>query len=123
MRCLSRTANEELATLEKENLDTRTELDGGSQAFRLFSTQAKGDLLILYHLNPGLIDTIDAVARRIGRTAKEIDEDVRDLVTIGVLRTSKIGSHEVITFDKSKDDEAQESIVSHLKTIKTGRTG
>jgi len=106
--------------LENESLDAKTELrEGAKRLFRLFSTQTKGDLLILFHLNPGLIDTIDAVARRIGRTAKEIDEDVRDLVTIGILRTRKIGSYEVITFDKSKDNEAQESIVSHLKGIKT----
>jgi predicted transcriptional regulator len=110
--------------LENESLDAKTELrEGAKRLFRLFSTQTKGDLLILFHLNPGLIDTIDAVARRIGRTAKEIDEDVRDLVTIGILRTRKIGSYEVITFNKSKDDEAQESIVSHLKSIKTGRAG
>jgi hypothetical protein len=97
------------------------ELVGGAQPFRLFSTEIKGDLLMLFHRNPGLIDTIDAVARRIGRTARAIEEDLRDLVTIGILRTRKLGAHEVITFNRSKDDEAQESIINHLRNIKAGR--
>ncbi len=108
--------------MENERFDVKTELVGGHQAFRLFSTEIKGDLLILFHKNPGLIDTFDGVARRIGRLAKAIEEDVRDLVMIGILRTRKIGAYEVITFNRSKDDEAQETIVNHLKDIKAGRT-
>jgi predicted transcriptional regulator len=107
--------------LENGSLDAKTKLVGEYQAFRLFSTEIKGDLLILFHKNPGLIDTFDGVARRIGRTAKAIEEDVRDLVTIGILRTRKIGAYEVITFDRSKDNETQESIVNHLKGIRAGR--
>jgi hypothetical protein len=41
--------------------------------------------------------------------------------TIGILRTRKIGAYDVITFNRSKDDEAQESILSHLNDIKAGR--
>ena len=92
-----------------------------NRLFQLFSTELKGDLLVLFHKNPGLIDTFDGVARRIGRTAKAIQEDVRDLVTIGILRTRQIGAHEVITFDPSKDDEIQENIVNRLKGINTKR--
>jgi hypothetical protein len=87
---------------------------------RLFSTEIKGDLLILFHKNPGLIDTFDGVARRIGRVAEAIEQDVRDLVAIGVLRTRKIGAYIVIVFNRSKDNEAQESIVNHLRSLKNG---
>jgi hypothetical protein len=98
-------------------------VSGDNKLFQmLFSTEIKGDLLVLFHKNPGLIDTFDGVARRIGRTAKAIQEDVRDLVTIGILRTRQIGSHEVITFDPSKDDETQEGIVNHLRSIKPSRS-
>jgi hypothetical protein len=106
--------------LEDGSVEATTELVGGYQAFQFFSTEIKGDLLILFHRNPGLIDTIDAVARRIGRTARAIEEDIRDLLAIGILRTRKIGAYEVITFNRSKDDEVQESIVNHLKGIKDG---
>ena len=87
----------------------------------LISTEVKGDLLVLFHKNPGLIDTYDGVARRIGRIAKSIEADVRDLVTLGILKVRQIGSREVLLFDRSKDREAQETIVNQLKTLKTGR--
>ena len=87
----------------------------------LISTEVKGDLLVLFHKNPGLIDTYDGVARRIGRIAKSIEADVRDLVTLGILKVRQIGSREVLLFDRSKDRETQETIVNQLKTLKTGR--
>jgi len=87
----------------------------------LISTEAKGDLLVLFHKNPGLIDTLEGVARRIGRIAKSIEADVRDLVTLGILKVRQIGSREFLLFDRSKDRETQETIVNQLKTLKTGR--
>jgi hypothetical protein len=87
----------------------------------LISTEVKGDLLVLFHKNPGVIDTYDGVARRIGRIAKSIEADVRDLVTLGLLKVRQNGSHEVLLFDRSKDRETQETIVNQLKTLKTGR--
>jgi len=87
----------------------------------LISTEVKGDLLVLFHKNPGLIDTHEGVARRIGRIAKSIEADVRDLVTLGILKVRQIGGREVLLFDRSKDRETQETIVNQLKTLKTGR--
>jgi hypothetical protein len=83
----------------------------------LLSSQVRGELLILYHRNPGLLDTIDGVARRIGRTGISIEKDVRDLVNLGVLKTKKIGSSEVILLDRARDREVLETIASHIKTL------
>ena len=85
----------------------------------LFSTEVKGDLLVLFHKNPGLIDTYEGVARRIGRIAKSIEADVRDLIALGILKVQQIGGREAIFFDRSKDWETQETIVNHLKTLRT----
>ncbi|PYS59423.1 MAG: hypothetical protein DMF76_16505 [Acidobacteria bacterium] len=87
----------------------------------LISTEVKGDLLVLFHKNPGLIDTHEGVARRIGRIANSIEADVRDLVTLGILKVRQIGGREVLLFDRSKDRETQETIVTQLKTLKTRR--
>ena len=87
----------------------------------LISTEVKGDLLVLFHKNPGLIDTPEGVARRIGRIANSIEADVRDLVTLGILKVRQIGSRDVLLFDRSKDRETQETIVTQLKTLKTRR--
>ena len=81
----------------------------------LLGSEIRGDLLILFHRNPGLIDTIQGVARRIGRTPSEIVEDVEGLVGIGVLKRKKIGTSEVILLDRVRDRQVLESVESGLK--------
>ena len=81
----------------------------------LLGSEIRGDLLILFHRNPGLIDTIQGVARRIGRTPSEIADDIEGLVGIGVLKRKKIGSSDVILLDRVRDRQVLESVESGLK--------
>ena len=83
----------------------------------LLASEVTGDLLVLFHRNPGLIDTLDSVARRIGRTGSSIEEDVQTLVNIGILRTRKIGRSEVLLLDRAKDQEVLDTIAKHLKNL------
>jgi len=87
----------------------------------LLSSEIKGELLILFHRNPGLVDTIDGVARRIGRTGHSIDNDVQSLVNLGVLKTRKVGTSEVIGLDRSKDLEVLEAVADHVRTTTESR--
>ena len=84
----------------------------------LLSREVKGDLLVFFHKNPGLIDTIDGVARRIRRTATLAEPDVREPVSLGVLNEKKIGESEVLFLDRKKDRELLESLANDLKTVK-----
>ena len=83
----------------------------------LLASEITGDLLVLFHRNPGLIDTIDSVARRIGRTGSSIEEDVQMLVNVGILKTQKIGRSEVLLLDRAKDQEVLDAVAKHLKNL------
>ncbi|MBI4257331.1 MAG: hypothetical protein HY619_00090 [Thaumarchaeota archaeon] len=85
---------------------------------KLLSSEIKGDLLVLFHKNPGLIDTINGVARRIGTRSSAIEADVRDFVEIGLLKRKQIGTHETISIDHAKDKEVQETIGNYLRNLK-----
>jgi len=74
----------------------------------------------LFHRNPGLIDTVDGVARRVGRTTIAVISDVRELLQLGVLKQKRIGNSEVVFLDRSKDRELLESVANHLKTVRIG---
>jgi len=87
----------------------------------LLSSDIKGELVALFHRNPGLIDTADGVARRIGRRASAIQKDVADLVELGVLKMRRIGSAEVILLDRVRDREIQRIIASNIGRTKTGQ--
>jgi len=83
----------------------------------LLGSEIRGDLLTLFHRNPGLIDTIDGVARRIGRTSASIEEDIRELVQIGVLKEKKIGNSEAYLLDRKRDKQILDDVASHLNNI------
>src|SRR5438270_11267524 len=87
----------------------------------MLSSEIKGDLLVLFHKNPGLIDSLDGIARRIGRVGTAIQADVQDIVNVHILGTRQIGGREIIFLDRSGDRAAQASIMNYLKYLK-GRT-
>jgi hypothetical protein len=95
------------------------EMSDPNQLFKLMlSSEVKGDLLVLFHRNPGLIDSIEGVARRIGRVGTTIQADVRDMVSAHILGTKQIGEREIIFLDHSGDHAAQETIITYLKNLK-----
>lgn len=95
-------------------------MSGGEILSTLLASEVRGDLLVLFHRNPGLIDTVDGVARRIGRTTVAVISDVRELLVLGILRQKRIGTSEVVFLDRAKDRELLDSVANHLKTVRIG---
>lgn len=82
---------------------------------RLLSSEVKADLLTLFHRNPGLVDSSDGIARRIGRATDEIDADVDDFLDMGLLKATQAGSVTLLRLNKEKDTEIQHSLAEYLK--------
>jgi predicted transcriptional regulator len=95
-------------------------VSGSDVLSTLLASEVRGDILVLFHKNPGLIDTVDGVARRVGRTTIAVISDVRELLQLGVLRQKGIGTSEVVFLDRAKDRELLESVANHLKTVRIG---
>jgi predicted transcriptional regulator len=81
---------------------------------KLLSSDVKLSILELFHRNPGLLDRLEGVALRIGRSASEIEKDAKDLMEIGILQRKKIGNSEVICFDVKRDGEIQKLISNRI---------
>ena len=96
-------------------------IEGSEILRRLLSSEIKGDLLVLFHKNPGLIDTMDGVARRIGRAATAIEAEIRDLVDLGVLRTKRIGTSKVYLLDRARDADLQEISANYVRNVRISR--
>jgi predicted transcriptional regulator len=91
-------------------------IDGESLVQRMLSSDAKADLLTLFRGNPGLMDGIDGVARRIGRSPKSIKAEVDDLLDLGVLGRKQAGKTVVLYLQKERDAQIQETIAAYLST-------
>jgi len=89
----------------------------------LLANETRADLVTMFRKNPGLIDSVEGVARRIGRTQAAVQEDVAELVKLGVLRSRKLGDREVISIDRLKDKEIQKDVGEFLQNLKPNLQG
>jgi predicted transcriptional regulator len=61
-----------------------TDQEANSEIFnKLIANENRADLLMLFRRNPGLIDAVDGIARRIGLQPSGISDDLSELVKIG----------------------------------------
>ncbi len=82
---------------------------------KILDSDIKADLLTLFYKSPGVIDTMDGVAWRIGLQGKDIEKDVKELVEIGLLKVKRFSKNEVIFFQRSRDMEVQQILSDRFK--------
>ena len=82
---------------------------------KLIGTEIKAELLRLFHMNPGILDTLDSIARRIGRMPKDVETEILTLVELGVLRKERFGKLDVVSLNTSKDREVQEKLAALIE--------
>lgn len=83
----------------------------------LLSTGVKADLLVLFHRNPGLIDTIEGIATRMGRKGDAIRKDVLELETDSFLLKKRVGKADVYYLNKEADKKAQEEMANYIFSV------
>ncbi|MDA4116203.1 MAG: ArsR family transcriptional regulator [Thaumarchaeota archaeon] len=83
----------------------------------LLSSGTKADLLVLFHRNPGLIDTADGIARRLGKKGSAITKDVSELASASILQKKVVGRSEVYFLNREKDREAQKNIAEYITNL------
>ncbi len=69
----------------------------------LLSSGLKADIVVLFRKNPGIIDTKESIARRLGAAPSEVDNEIADLVNLGFLRAKRLGKFQVVYLDEQKD--------------------
>lgn len=84
---------------------------------KLLESETKAELLLLFRRNPGLVDEIEGVARRIGRKGDSVQAELADLVEIGVVRKKRIGKSEVYCLNQQRDEAVKTSVGSYLSGI------
>lgn len=76
---------------------------------RLVDSESKAEILNLLHRDPTVKDTMEGLAKRIGREVEDIRKDVAEFVELGLLEETRLYS-----FNLKKNQEIQEIITSQL---------
>ena len=82
---------------------------------KLLGSEAKLEILALFHENPDLVDKIDGVSKRVGRDTSEIQAEVKDLIDLGVLHTRTVETSKVIYYDPKNVAKIQKQISYDLR--------
>jgi KaiC/GvpD/RAD55 family RecA-like ATPase len=77
---------------------------------KLLGSDTRAELLTFFHSNPRTADSLEGLAARVGRNPSEIENDLTELVEIGLLREQKIYS-----LDPDRDATLQRDISDELK--------
>lgn len=85
---------------------------------RLLSSEVRVERLTLFHGNPGLVDNLQGVSRRLGYDDAPVERELKDLADIGIIRTKKVGKMVVYALDTKRDKQVQESIANHISAFK-----
>jgi hypothetical protein len=84
----------------------------------LLASEISVDLMTLFHKNPGVMDSIDGLARRIGYLPDAIRSDLDAIAGLGVVTKKKLGDRDVYSLDRRKDAEIQDIINNYLLNCK-----
>jgi hypothetical protein len=87
----------------------------------LISSGLKGDLVVLFRKNPGIIDTLEGVSRRLGVTPDSIQTETSELLEVGFLKTKLFGENRVVYLDGQRDKEIQESAAKYIASKLEGK--
>jgi DNA-binding transcriptional ArsR family regulator len=91
---------------------------GESLLQSLLSSDGKAQLLVLFRRNPGLVDEIEGIARRVGKKKEAVETDLKGLVEAGVVKEGRVGTVPIFSLDRKRDAEVQKAVASHLMGIK-----
>ncbi len=83
----------------------------------LLASEIRVDLMTLFHKNPGIMDTSEGIARRIGLLKEAVQTDLEEIAKLGVIGKKKFGAREIYFLNHSKDVEIQQSIGAYLQTM------
>lgn len=76
------------------------------------NSERKARIVVFFHQNPGLIETLEGLARRLGTTVEALAEDVRDHITLGLLTERVLGEKRVLMYDSSRRGDIEEMIIT-----------
>jgi len=67
-------------------------LEGKSLIKRLIDSEVKAELLLLFHQNPHLADSLEGLSAKVGRPVSEIREGLNEFVKIGLVKETRLYS-------------------------------
>jgi hypothetical protein len=81
------------------------------------ATDLKVQVLVFYHDNPGVIETMEGLATRLGTNIEALRKEIAGHLSLGLIQEKKAGDHTILVFDRKREDEVQQAIEKHFRAL------
>lgn len=81
-------------------------------------SELKAQVVIFFNNNPGVVETVEGLAKRLAINAALLRDAVADHVRLGLLEERKLGDKTVIVFNRNRRNEIQDVVLDALKRRK-----
>ncbi len=93
--------------------------EGAQELRKLFEVWVDSDLkaqiILFFHNNPGVIETMEGLARRLGTTVESLRQDIAAHIELGLLKERKLGQKTVLVYDRNRRSDIENFITDHLR--------
>lgn len=81
------------------------------------NSDLKIQALVFFHDNPGVMETIEDLAKRLGANVAGLRKDLAGHLALGIIKKQKAGPHTLLVFDREREGEVQGAIARHLAEL------
>ncbi len=82
---------------------------------RWMDSEIKIQLLEFFHNNPGVIETVEGLAVRLGTDADRLADEVEDQIEVGILKKRTVGGRTALVYDKVREGQVQRLVADRLR--------
>ena len=75
----------------------------------------KVQVIVFYHDNPGIIETVEGLAKRLGTNVNHLRKAIAGHVSLGILRQQKADGVTRLVYDRGKEDDVQRFIEHEMR--------
>ncbi|MCA1810647.1 MAG: hypothetical protein LC623_01385 [Halobacteriales archaeon] len=81
------------------------------------ATDLKVQVLVFSHDNPGVLETIEGLATRLGTNVAALRKEIAGHLSLGLIQERKAGAHTILVFDRKREGEVQRAIEQHFRDL------
>ncbi|MHB8633458.1 MAG: hypothetical protein ACYDBQ_05740 [Thermoplasmatota archaeon] len=81
------------------------------------ASDLKVQVLVFFHDNPGVIETVEGLARRLGVPLEDLEKEIQGQVALGLLQERQADRMKVLVFDRKREAELQKAIADEVRAI------
>jgi hypothetical protein len=75
----------------------------------------KAQIILFYNNNPGVVETMEGLAKRLGTNVENLRQDIAAHVELGLVKERQLGDKTVLVYDRNRRNDIESFITEQLR--------